>query len=61
MKKTPLIWIGRRVRKRIPMILLMTAAQVGQALFLVLFCRRGNGDKGGGEPHPKSSLWLFSH
>ncbi|MBP3647292.1 MAG: ABC transporter ATP-binding protein [Clostridia bacterium] len=43
MKKTPLIWIGRRVSKRIPMILLMTAAQVGQALFLVLFALGSRG------------------
>lgn len=43
MKKTPLIWIGRRVSKRIPMILLMTAAQVAQALFLVLFALGSRG------------------
>ena len=35
MKKSPLVWIIRRIRKRIPMIAVMTAAQVGQALFLV--------------------------
>lgn len=37
MKKTPLLWIVRQIRHRIPAILLLTAAQVGQALFSVLF------------------------
>ena len=37
MKKHPLVWIAARVRKRIPGILLMTAAQVGNALLVVCF------------------------
>ncbi len=37
MKKSPLGWIARRIRHRIPGILLMTAAQVGYALLAVLF------------------------
>jgi len=41
--KSPLLWISRRVGKRIPMILLMTAAQVGHALFLVLFALGSRG------------------
>ena len=43
MKKNPLLWIGRRVSRRIPMILLMTAAQVGHALFLVFFALGSRG------------------
>lgn len=37
MKKTPVLWILRQVRSRIPAILLLIAAQVGQALFTVYF------------------------
>ncbi len=37
MKKTPLLWLLKQVRRRIPAILLMVAAQVGQALFSVFF------------------------
>ena len=37
MKKSPLLWILSRVRRRIPAILVMTLAQVGSALFSVFF------------------------
>ncbi|MBO5128820.1 MAG: ABC transporter ATP-binding protein [Oscillospiraceae bacterium] len=37
MKNHSLIWILRRVRRRIPALLVMTAAQVGHALFSVIF------------------------
>ena len=37
MKKNPLIWITRQVRQRIPAILLMTAAQIANALLAVYF------------------------
>lgn len=37
MKKNPLIWITRHVRQRIPVILLMMAAQIANALFAVYF------------------------
>lgn len=37
MKKITLIWILRQVRRRIPAILALTLAQVGQALFSVFF------------------------
>lgn len=37
MKKVPVLWILRQMRKRIPAILLLVAAQVGQALFSVYF------------------------
>lgn len=43
MEKSPLIWILKRLRKRIPAILLMTAAQVGNALFLVFFALGSRG------------------
>ena len=35
--KHPLIWISGQIRRRIPSILLLTAAQAGNALFAVLF------------------------
>ena len=37
MKKAPVLWILRKVRKRIPAIALLIAAQIGQALFSVYF------------------------
>ena len=37
MKKKPLIWIVKQIRRWTPAILVMTAAQVGQALFTVFF------------------------
>ncbi|MBQ8833638.1 MAG: ABC transporter ATP-binding protein [Oscillospiraceae bacterium] len=37
MKKRPLIWIMKQIRRRVPAILVMTAAQVGHALFSVFF------------------------
>ena len=37
MKNSPVIWTLKQVRRRIPAILLMTAAQMGHALFSVLF------------------------
>lgn len=37
MKNSTLIWILKRIRKRIPALLTMTAAQVGFSLFLVFF------------------------
>lgn len=37
MQKSPLIWLVKQVRRRIPAILVMTAAQVGQALLSVIF------------------------
>ena len=43
MKKTPLIWILSRIRRRIPAIALMTAAQVAQALFAVFFALGSRG------------------
>ena len=43
MKKSPLLWILRRVRRRIPAIAVMTLAQVGQAVFLVLFALGSRG------------------
>lgn len=36
-KATPLLWTARRVKKRIPALVLMTAAHVGQALLGVAF------------------------
>ena len=40
MKKTPVLWILKQIRRRIPAILLMTTAQVAHALFAVLFAIR---------------------
>ena len=37
MKHTPITWILRRIRRRIPSIIVMTVAQVGGALLAVLF------------------------
>ena len=43
MGKTPLIWILRQIRRRIPAILLMTAAQVANALLAVFFALGSRG------------------
>lgn len=43
MKKTPFFWILQRIRRRIPAIMLMTAAQAGQALFSVFFALGSRG------------------
>ena len=37
MKKTPLFWIFRQISRRIPALAVLTAAQVGHALFSVFF------------------------
>ena len=43
MKKIPIFWILRQIRKRIPAILLMTTAQVVHALFCVFFALGSRG------------------
>ena len=43
MKKSPLIWIMKRIRRRIPAILVLTAAQVGLALLSVFFALGSRG------------------
>ena len=43
MKGMPLLWIARRVKRRIPMILAMAAAQVGHAFLAVLFALGSRG------------------
>ena len=43
MKKTPLRWICRQIKKRIPAIALMTLMQMGHALFSVLFALGSRG------------------
>ena len=43
MKKNLLLWILKKIRRRIPAIVLMTAAQVGQALFSVWFALGSRG------------------
>ena len=43
MNKHPLLWILGRIRRRIPAILLLTAAQMGNALFAVLFALGSRG------------------
>jgi len=43
MKKKPLLWIVHKIRRRIPAILVVTAGQVGLALFLVLFALGSRG------------------
>ena len=43
MEKRPLIWLLKQIRRRIPAILLMTLAQVGQALFGVFFALGSRG------------------
>ena len=37
MKQSPLIWILQKIRRRIPAVLLLTAAQMGNALLAVVF------------------------
>ena len=43
MKRPPLLWVLKRIRRRIPALLLLTAAQVGQALFGVFFALGNRG------------------
>lgn len=43
MKKSPLLWILQRMRRRIPAIVVMTFAQVGVSIFLVLFALGSRG------------------
>lgn len=43
MKQSPFFWVLKQIRKRIPAILLMTAAQMGNALFAVLFALGSRG------------------
>ncbi|MBQ3504492.1 MAG: ABC transporter ATP-binding protein [Oscillospiraceae bacterium] len=43
MKKMPLLWILKQMRRRIPAIVLMTAAQVGNALLSVFFALGSRG------------------
>ena len=43
MKKVPLIWLAKQMRRRIPAIALLTAADVGSALFGVLFALGSRG------------------
>lgn len=43
MKQTPLFWILKRIRRRIPAILCMTATQVGSALLAVMFALGSRG------------------
>ena len=43
MKKAPLLWILRHIRRRIPMLMLLTAAQVANAVFAVLFALGSRG------------------
>ena len=54
MKNKPILWILRSIRRRLPAILLLTAAQVGNALFGVFFAlgSRGVIDSAvAGDPH----------
>ena len=43
MKKHPVIWVLGQIRRRIPAILVLTLAQVGQALFSVFFALGSRG------------------
>lgn len=43
MKKSTIIWILNQIRRRIPAVVLMTAAQAGNALFSVLFALGSRG------------------
>lgn len=43
MKKNTLLWIGGQIRKSIPAVLVLTAAQVGHALFSVFFALGSRG------------------
>lgn len=43
MKNTPLFWLLRQIRKWIPALLVLTLAQVGQALFSVFFALGSRG------------------
>ena len=39
MNASSLFWLIKRIKKRIPALVLMVMAQIGQALFLVYFCQ----------------------
>lgn len=43
MKNSPIFWILKQIRRRIPAVLFLTIAQVGQALFSVLFALGSRG------------------
>ena len=43
MKQTPLIWLARKVRRRIPVVILLTMAHMGHALFGVFFALGSRG------------------
>ena len=43
MKNSTVIWILKQIRCRIPAVLFMTAAQIGQALLTVLFALGSRG------------------
>ena len=43
MRQSPLMWVAGKVRRRIPMVLLLVAAEVGYALFLVFFALGSRG------------------
>ena len=43
MKKAPLLWIIRKIRHRIPALIVLTLAQAGHALFSVLFALGSRG------------------
>ena len=43
MRTSPLLWILRHIRRRIPALALLTAAQVAHAIFAVLFALGSRG------------------
>lgn len=43
MRQSPMRWVAGKVRRRIPMVLLLAAAEVGHALFLVFFALGSRG------------------
>ena len=57
MKKMPMIWLTKQIKKRIPSLAVLTAAQVGHALFSVVFALGMQGvidSATGGDP---SAFW----
>ncbi len=57
MKNTPLFWIAGQIRRRIPAIILLTAAQVGQALLSVFFALGTRGVIDAAEQRNAPAFW----
>ncbi len=57
MKKSPILWIAGQIRRRIPAIVLLTAAQVGHALLSVFFALGTRGVIDAAEVRDAQAFW----